>query len=43
MHGFTDNYIRVELQPDSVLDNHLVKVRLGDFNADGSSLLSETI
>ena len=39
MHGFTKNYIRVELAHDEKLDNHLVKVRLGDFNEDGTSLV----
>ncbi len=43
MHGFTENYIRVELEKDKILDNHLVKVRLGDFSADASALLSETL
>ncbi len=38
MHGFTRNYIRVELEHDDALDNHLVRVRLGDFNEDGSAL-----
>lgn len=38
MHGFTKNYIRVELAHDDKLDNHLVKVRLEDFNEDGTSL-----
>ena len=38
MHGFTKNYIRVELAHDEKLDNHLVKVRLGDFNEDGTPL-----
>ena len=38
MHGFTKNYIRVELAHDEKLDNHLVTVRLGDFNEDGTSL-----
>ncbi len=38
MHGFTKNYIRVELAHDEKLDNHLVKVRLGDFNEDETSL-----
>lgn len=38
MHGFTDNYIRVELEHDDALDNHLVRVRLGEFNEDGTSL-----
>ena len=41
MHGFTRNYIRVEL-PHSAsreeLDNQLVTVRLGDFNHDKSAL-----
>ena len=43
MHGFTENYIRVELEKDKILDNHLVKVRLSDFSADASALLSETL
>lgn len=43
MHGFTDNYIRVELEASKVADNQLVKVKLGDFSADGESLLSEII
>ncbi len=38
MHGFTKNYIRVELAHDEKLDNHLVKVRLWDFNEDETSL-----
>lgn len=41
MHGFTSNYIRVELRPDEAddsLDNQIVRVRLGDFNRDGSAL-----
>ena len=43
MHGFTDNYIKVELDSDKATDNQLIKVRLGDFSADGESLLSEVI
>ena len=39
MHGFTDNYVRVELPYDLSLDNKLVRVRLGDFNEDGTALL----
>ena len=39
MHGFTDNYVRVELPYDLSLDNQLVRVRMGDFNEDGSALL----
>lgn len=38
MHGFTANYIRVELNHDDNLDNHLVRVRLGDFNEEGTAL-----
>ena len=39
MHGFTPNYIRVEVPHDAALDNRLVSVRLGDFNAGGTALL----
>ena len=38
MHGFTENYIRVEVESVPKLDNHLVKVRLGEFNEDGTAL-----
>jgi len=38
MHGFTDNYIRVETEFDKSLVNTLTKVRLGDFTEDGMSL-----
>ena len=38
MHGFTDNYIRVELEHDDALDSRLVRVRLGEFNEDETSL-----
>ena len=41
MHGFTRNYIRVELSPkdaDPSLDNQLVKVKLGELTADKQSL-----
>ncbi len=38
MHGFTDNYIRVEVESVPRLDNHLVKVLLGDFNEDETAL-----
>lgn len=39
MHGFTDNYIRVELPKENTLSNKLVRVRLGDFNAESDSLI----
>jgi len=42
MHGFTRNYIRVEIPPSADndrLDNQLVKVRLGSFNHDKTALI----
>ena len=44
MHGFTKNYIRVELSPADAkpeYDNQLIRVRLGDFNHDKSALFGE--
>ncbi|MBO7579150.1 MAG: tRNA (N(6)-L-threonylcarbamoyladenosine(37)-C(2))-methylthiotransferase MtaB [Prevotella sp.] len=41
MHGFTRNYIRVELPPaegNNALDNQIVQVTLGDFNHDRTAL-----
>ena len=41
MHGFTRNYIRVELSPkdaDPALDNQLVRVKLGELTVDKQSL-----
>lgn len=38
MHGFTANYIRVELPVEENLDNQIVRVCLGDFNVDRSAL-----
>lgn len=38
MHGFTANYIRVEVENDQALDNQMVRVRLGDFNEDRTAL-----
>ncbi len=46
MHGFTDNYIRVELPASSArieYDNEIIRVKLGDFNHDGSALKAEII
>ena len=48
MHGFTDNYIRVEIDlpegvQSSMLDNTIVNVRLGEFNADGTALKGEIL
>lgn len=39
MHGFTDNYIRVELNTSELTkDNQLVRVRLEDFTEEGTAL-----
>ena len=37
-HGFTDNYIRVEMDSAQVQENSLVRVRLGGLNASGDAL-----
>lgn len=44
MHGFTKNYIRVELPPSMAkegYDNQLITVRLGGFNHDKTALRAE--
>lgn len=43
MHGFTDNYIRVELKRDKELDNRIVTVRLEGFNEDETSLVGTIV
>ena len=47
MHGFTDNYIKVELHVDpsevKLLDNTIVQVRLGSWNEKGDALMAEKI
>ena len=43
MHGFTDNYVRVELPHDNSLDNQLLRVRMGGFNEDGTDLMGELL
>ena len=46
MHGFTDNYIRVELPPSQArteYDNELMRVKIGEFNYDKSALRAELI
>ena len=46
MHGFTRNYIRVELAPHEArpeLDNQIVKVKLGALTADGEALKCEIL
>lgn len=46
MHGFTRNYIRVELPPsddNDRLDNEIVKVRLGELNYDKNALKGQLL
>ncbi len=46
MHGFTRNYIRVELPPSAdneQFDNQIVNVRLGEFNHDKTALRAQII
>lgn len=43
MHGFTDNYIRIELPHNNDLDNQMVRVRLGELTADGSAVQAEIV
>ncbi len=38
MHGFTPNYIRVEVENHPELDNHIVPIRLGELNEAGDAL-----
>lgn len=41
MHGFTGNYVRVELPSDMArdeYDNEILRVRMGDFNSDRTAL-----
>lgn len=42
MHGFTKNYIRVEMpasESSEEMDNQLIPVTLGNFNYDNSALI----
>ena len=46
MHGFTKNYVRVELSPAEAreeYDNQMMTVRLGGFNHDRTALKAELI
>lgn len=40
MHGFTDNYVRVEMPYNKELVNKVCRVRLGDFNETGDALMA---
>ena len=43
MHGFTPNYIRVEVPRNEALDNQLVTYRLGAWNDDRTALVGELL
>ena len=43
MHGFTNNYIRVEIKRDNELDNRIITVRLECFNEDETSLVGTIV
>lgn len=42
-HGFTDNYIRVELDSAKVQENSILNVKLGGFNAAADSLTASLL
>jgi len=45
MHGFTENYIRVEIEnsDSQAMDNHIVRVKLGTFSEDKTALKATLI
>lgn len=43
MHGFTADYVRVELERNDNWDNQLLSVRMGEFNEDGTALKGSII
>ena len=43
MHGFTENYVKVELPYDAALVNKTCKVRLLELNEDGSAVKVELL
>lgn len=43
MHGFTNNYVRVEVENNPGLDNKVVNVKLSGFNEDETALLGTII
>ena len=42
MHGFTENYIKVETPYDASLINETRRIRLGGWNADKAALQIES-
>ena len=43
MHGFSENYIRVEVPYQKDWVNQTISVRLGSFNAEGTALVAEVL
>lgn len=43
MHGFTANYVRVEVAHDATLDNEIVSVHLSGFNEDKTALIGTVV
>lgn len=43
MHGFTPNYVRVEIPAQKGVDNTIVKLQLGEFNEDKTALLGQKL
>ena len=43
MHGFTPNYIRVEVEAEPDFDNRLVQVKLGGWNEEGTALKGDLL
>lgn len=43
MHGFSDNYVRVEAPYQKSWANQIVSVRLGGYNADQTALVTEPV
>lgn len=43
MHGFSENYIRVEVPYQKDWVNQTISVRLGNFNADKTALEAEAV
>jgi len=43
MHGFSENYIRVEVPYQKNWENQTISVRLGNFNTEGTALKGESL
>jgi threonylcarbamoyladenosine tRNA methylthiotransferase MtaB len=43
MSGFTDNYLKIEVEAPAELDNHIVNVKLGKYNSETESFTGTLI